>query len=196
MEPDEEGAPLSVAIGRAVVGAAALEAALTLEAARLLHAEHARSGDDTDSTLPKELSRLDKLPAGELLKRLRKLGLPGELDKRIDDVIRRRNDLVHRPFEDPELARAVAGRGNVNDVVKRIERLALDCGELAVELEIFAIPKLLELTGQSPEALIELIKAVDPSTISDPRERRQLQAIQAFTAFEDLSAILKDLGIG
>jgi hypothetical protein len=41
IEPDEEGAPLSVAIGLAVVAAAALEWSLRLHAACLLYAKHA-----------------------------------------------------------------------------------------------------------------------------------------------------------
>jgi hypothetical protein len=61
--------------------------------------------------LPKELSKLDKLTSGGLLEKLRKLGLPEELDKRIADAVDRRNDLVHRTFEDPELARAIGAEG-------------------------------------------------------------------------------------
>lgn len=192
---DPEGIPLSVAIGRAVVGAGSLEAALRLEAARLLHAQLAASGVGLDSTLPKELSKLDKLTSGGLLEKLRKLGLLEELDKRIADSVGRRNDLVHRTFEDPELARAIGGEGDIDAVVKRIERLALDCGELALELEMFAIPKLLEMTGTSPAELIDLIKGIDPGTITDPGERKQLEAVQAFASLEDLSVVLKELGI-
>jgi hypothetical protein len=88
---DPEGIPLSVAIGRAVVGAGSLEAALRLEAARLLHAQLAASGVDVDSTLPNELSKLEKLTSGGLLEKLRKLGLPRELDNRIADAVDRRN---------------------------------------------------------------------------------------------------------
>jgi hypothetical protein len=192
---DPEGIPLSVAIGRAVVGAGSLEAALRLEAARLLHAQLAASGVDVDSTLPNELSKLEKLTSGGLLEKLRKLGLPRELDNRIADAVDRRNDLVHRTFEDPELARAIGGEGDIDAVVKRIERLALDCGELALELEMFAIPKLLEMTGTSPAELIDLIKGIDPGTITDLGERKQLEAVQAFAGLEDLSVVLKELGI-
>jgi hypothetical protein len=192
---DPEGIPLSVAIGRAVVGAGSLEAALRLEAARLLHAQLAASGVDVDSTLPNELSKLEKLTSGGLLEKLRKLGLPRELDNRIADAVDRRNDLVHRTFEDPELARAIGGEGDIDAVVKRIERLALDCGELALELEMFAIPKLLEMTGTSPAELIDLIKGIDPGTITDLGERKQLEAVQAFAGLEDLSVVLKELGV-
>jgi hypothetical protein len=195
VEPDEAGTPLAIAIGRAVVAAAALEKTLQLELARLLYIEHAGSGTEPDSTLAHDLSRLDNFTAGRLLKELRRLGLPTDLDKRIGDAVRRRNDVVHRTFEDPELARATTGRGNVDLVVDRIERLALDCGELAVELEMFAIPKLRELTGKSHVDLIDLVKAVDASTITDPRERKQLEAVQAFAELEDLSAVLEALGI-
>lgn len=64
---DPAGIPLSLAIGRAVVGGGWFEAALRLEAARLLHAQLAASGVDVDSMLPNELSKLDKLTSGGLL---------------------------------------------------------------------------------------------------------------------------------
>jgi hypothetical protein len=195
VEPDEEGIPLSMAIGRAVVGAAALESALRLEAARLLHLKHAAREDASDSTLLKELAGLDELTAGGLLRKLKELGMPADLKPRIKDAIDRRNDLVHRTFEDPELARAITKKESVEAVVQRIERLALDCGELAVELEMFAIPKALKLTGRSLEEVVVLVTAQDPRTITDPRERKQLEAVLALAESEDLITMFRDLGI-
>jgi hypothetical protein len=40
-----------------------------------------------------------------------------------------------------------------------------------------------------------VIKGIDPSTITDPGERKQLEAAQAFASLEDLSVVLRELGI-
>lgn len=90
---------------------------------------------------------------------------------------------------------AVAGEGDLGSVVTRIDRLALDCGELATELEAFALPKLLELTGMSASEVVEAMKSIDPTTVTDPRDRKRLEAIQAFTDIDQLPEVLADLGI-
>lgn len=185
---------LSVAIGRAVVGAAALEGALRLEIARLLHAQETVGRVD-QSSLPDELWKLDRETGGTLLGRLRKLGLPVDLYDRILSAVERRNQIVHRPFDDPELARAIAGTGNVEDVAKRIERLALDCGELAVELDMFAIPKVIEMSGMSLTEIVDALKTADPETFGGFRDRKQLEAVQAFLEVHDFVPILQELGI-
>jgi len=195
VEPDEEGARLFLAIGRAVVGAGALEAALRVEAARLLYTRAVTDNPAGASTLGQELRQLDKLPAGGLRTVLQSLGVPEDLDQRIKDAIDRRNDLVHRAFEDPELARAINDAGNIDTVIERIDQLALDCGELAVELQVFSVPKLFELTGRSPAEVLDLVTGVDPTTVTDPRERKQLEAVRALIESQDASTLFQDLGI-
>lgn len=195
VEPDEEGSRLFVAIGRAVVGAGALEAALRVEAARLLYTRYATGNPTSGSTLGQELRRLDKLPAGGLFNVLQNLGVPKDLDRRIKDAIDRRNELVHHTFEDPELARAINDAGNIDTVIERIDRLALDCGELAIELQMFSVPKLFELTGRSPTEVVDLVTDVDPTTVTDPRDRKQLEAVQALIESQDVSTLFQDLGI-
>lgn len=193
-EPDEATVPFFTSVGRAVAGAAALEKALQFELARLLHAEHQRSDDAESASLQKELSKLDRKTAGQLLDELQKLGLPGDLSQRIRTAVDRRNDLVHRFYEDPELARATAGGADLKRVIERVDRLALDCAELAVELEMFAWPRVQELTGMSLAEMVELVISIDPSNITDPRERKQLEAVQAFAKIEDLSTLFENLG--
>jgi hypothetical protein len=90
--------PLMIAIGRAVISAAALEAVLRLEAARLLLAEHRADDAAAGAPLSRELSRLDRLTAPGLLKKLTRLDLPGDLDRAVRDVLGRRDDMVHRAF--------------------------------------------------------------------------------------------------
>jgi len=59
-------------------------------------------------TLGQRVEEIETLTAGQLLRRLREQGLPEDLEQRIDDVISRRNRLVHRLFEDPPLVGAMA----------------------------------------------------------------------------------------
>jgi hypothetical protein len=160
VEPDEYGAPLLLAIGRAVWGVAALEKTLQLELALILCERAAASSDAQSDSFAKRLSRVEDLTAGQARHELRLLGLPTDLDERIDGAAKRRNQLVHHIVEDPQLVRAIATGEGMDAEVKRVERLALDCGELAVELHDFAVAKL--------EGILE-----------DPRERAQVEAAQA-----------------
>jgi hypothetical protein len=178
-EPDGEATPLLLAIGRAVLGVAGLEKMLLAELARLLVERHAGADEVTSRRVGEELARLERLPAGQLLAELRGLQLAPELDERIGDVIERRNWLVHHIVEDPAIAKAVAG-GEIEPAVKQVEQLALDAAALAVELHSVAGARLAAAIGKSPAELLEMMKAVDPATIDDPDERRQLEAIQAF----------------
>ena len=66
---------------------------------------------------------------------------------------------------------------------------------MAVELELFAIPKLVGLVGGSPQALADLVKSFDPTTIEDPRERRQAEVVQVFSGTVNLSEVLAELGL-
>jgi len=174
--------PLLIAIGRAVISAAALEAVLRLEAARLLLAEHRADDAAAGAPLSRELSRLDGLTAPGLLKRLTRLDLPGDLDRAVRDVLGRRDDMVHRAFLDTELTGAVTKQESVDAVVKRIDRLALDCAELAVELDAYAVSTLLGLTGESLAQLVHPAGEQDPSARIDLFESKQLEAVRALAA--------------
>jgi hypothetical protein len=174
-EPDEEAAPLLQAIGRSVWAIGALEKTLLLEFARL-QAESAGLGPQVG----REMSRLERLPAGVLRKELQKFDLPGDLDERIGSAIQRRNGLIHHHFEDPELVRAIATGERIAAVVERVNRLALDCGELAVELYLVATPRLEAVLGMSKSEMVKLLQSVDPSTVENEHARQQLEAILAF----------------
>lgn len=177
-EPDEGAARLFVAVGRTVLAVAGLEQNLRLEITRLLIERNSAADVAQSAELDKELARIGELTGGQLLRELRRLDLSVDLDERIGDAIDRRNEIVHHLIEDPDVIGALAGDG-MDAVVKRIERLALDCAELAVELGIFAAPKLEARLGKSQAELLEILKTRDPETIENPREKRQLEAIQA-----------------
>jgi hypothetical protein len=179
VEPDERSTPLLIALGHLVWGAAGLEKTLQLELARL-HFERAVSAENPESYgLEKELAGLERLTGGQVRIKLSAFGLPADLDARISDAIDRRNALVHRPMEDVELVRAITSGEGMDVVVERVQRLALDCGELAVELELFARGKLEAMLGKSGAEVLEIVQSLDPSQIEDPRSRVQVEAVQA-----------------
>lgn len=178
-EPDDKAAPLLQAIGQAVFAVASLENNLRLEIAHLLMAQNLAAGIDPNQGLDSKLASIHNKPGGWLLQELRDLELPADLVERIDDVIHRRNQLVHHLLEDPEFVKAVTSNEGTSVVVERIERLALDCAQLAVEIQLFALPKLEAMMGSDLSELITTARAVAPESITDPQERKMVEAIQA-----------------
>ena len=130
--------------------------------------------------IERELSRLERLSAGALREELQKFDLPGDLDERIGSAIQRRNRLIHHHFEDSELDLAITTGEGISAVVERVNRLALDCGELAVELYFVAAPRLETVLGMSRSEMLKLLQSVDPSTVENEHDRQQLEAILAF----------------
>jgi hypothetical protein len=193
IEPGGHTTPLLVAVGRAVFAAAGLEHALQLELVRLILVRQAADG--SESNLDSELRRLRRLTAGALLTELGKRGLATELHERIRGAIERRNDLVHRTVEDPELS-AGLGRGEgLDPVVARTTQLAAVCGELTVELVAFAIPKILEHLDLSLTDVIRMMEAADPATIPEPDQRRRIEAIRGLGDLRVLMDVFEELGV-
>lgn len=175
---DEDAIPLFTALGQVVVGAAALEVNLRLELAQLLVAARAGQGHAEDDTLAEQIAELATLTAGQLLGRLRERGLPKSLERRIDGAISRRNWLVHHLFEDPQIVKATTGNEGSPDVIGKLQRLALDCAALSVELQMFALSKIEESMGTSREDLLGFVLSLDATQIQEQAERHQVEAIQ------------------
>src|ERR1700733_4649646 len=190
VEPDESGTALLVAVGQAIIAAAGLEKALQVELVGLLFEEHAT---EANPNLEAQLSEADSLTAGQLMRRLKDLNLPRDLDVRIADAIARRNKLVHHTFEDPDVARFALDGESVGVLVDRINQLANDCAALTVELHLVAVPRLELALGKSRAELIQMARAIDVSTISNPTERKQLEAIQGLASIDGLAEALDDL---
>jgi hypothetical protein len=125
------------------------------------------------------LTETEQLTSGQARSQLEGLGLPENLNARIRSAVARRNALLHRPLEDAELARAIGTGEGLDEVVERIERLAIDCGELGVELERFAGDGLTDMLGISREEIAQFVAGLDVSTVKDPQMRAQLEAIKA-----------------
>jgi TDG/mug DNA glycosylase family protein len=177
-DPDEAATLFLTALGQAIVAAAALEGNLRLELTRLLFAAQTGQEASGGKTLGEQVAELENLTAGRLLSRLRERGLPDELERRISDAISRRNRMVHRLFEDPQLVKAMAGTGVADEAVATLQQLALDCAALSAELHLFAMPKIETSIGASKEELLDFVLSLDPAQIQQELEREQVEALQ------------------
>jgi hypothetical protein len=170
--PDERAVPLLLAIGRLVLGAAALENVLLVD---IVMREFHREGQWRDE-LVQELSELEGRPAGKLLERLRGLGISGELADRIFDVISRRNRVIHHLMKDPEVSVALETGEGMEKVVADIDRIATDCQQSVNELIVVAFPSLEAAFGMTLAELANALGSIDLDTIEDPNLRQQLHA--------------------
>jgi double-stranded uracil-DNA glycosylase len=178
-ELEEQAIPFLAGLGQVVVAAAALESNLRLELACCIAAAETGQESTGGKALGEQVAKIETLTAGQLLRRLSEKGLPEELERRIDDVISRRNRLIHHLFEDPRLVNSVVQTEAADDAVEQLQRLALDCAALSVELQMFALPKIESLTGVSKEQLLDSVLSLDAAQIPQQAKREQLEAIQA-----------------
>jgi hypothetical protein len=170
---DEGVATLLRAIGRLVWGANLLETVLRLLVIQL------REERDGQYPTGEEFARLEEASAGRLLSLLRGLHIPSDLEGRIDEVIKRRNEVVHRMFEMPEIIAAVVSGEGIDEAAQQIERVALDCGKIGVELFAVAGSALEAKVGKTPAELAELLAGINLEEVKDARSRRQLESIRA-----------------
>ena len=188
LEPDDRTDPLLRAIGRAVWGVAALE--------KMLLAEVVRRRAEREGMTPELAGLVTRLEehgtAGVLLGELRALDLAEDLERRIRDLVARRNEFVHHLAEDPVIVRGIVDPEGMDEAVAHVEQLALDSAALAVELHLPSLDKFETIAGISLTEFVEHVKRVDPADVSDPRTRRQVEAVLAFGDV-DFSALLDEL---
>lgn len=184
---DPAVAPLMQAIGRAVLGAAQLEKVLLVEIAQRLVGSEGLSRADS------ELAGLERQPGGALLKRLETFGLAPDLAARIQDVIGRRNRLIHHFLEDSDALAAMTGR-HAEPVIERIDQLAADCQALINEIAPGAFAGVERVVGASLPELLRALQAIDleaPEGAALPDAvRRQLLALREALDPEDLTSLL------
>jgi hypothetical protein len=129
---------------------------------------------------------LEKKPAGSLLGRLGEIGLEKELVQRIEDVIDRRNAVVHRLIELPGAAIALSTGEGSGPLIELLDQLTTDCLRLTEEIAERVFPGAEQLLGVSLAELLETVKSKDLDEIKDPRLREQFKFIQDLD-FEKLS---------
>jgi hypothetical protein len=183
---DASLAPLAQSIGRAVLGAAALERVLLVDIARRQAERDGLREDFSD-----ELSRLERRPAGTLLGRLRELGIAPELASDIGDVIRRRNDLVHHFMEDASFVAAFSG-GDLAPLIERVDALAGDCQKVINELVPRTFGELARALNVDLAEVFSALHAVDLDGVDDDHLRSQIAVVQAMPV-EQVNELLRGL---
>jgi len=185
--PDEWGDPIALAIGRAVVAAAALEKVLLGEIAR----RHVERGDAP--ALSDAMAALERATGGRLLLTLEKQGIDAHLAVRISDVVEARNRVVHRLLEDLQVAAAVMTGAGLDVVIADIDQIAADCKALCAELQPLAEAALDERTGMNLRQTAEWFRTVDLDQIPDPALRtevKEARAMMELTGWPDPPGLL------
>jgi hypothetical protein len=175
---DERLRPLLEAIGRAVLGAATLEKMLLVDIA-----QRRVTKDGFDDELSHTLSELEAQPAGRLLQHLRELGIAPELAGRINEVLKRRNRLVHHFLEDPEVLEAIWGNVSVDPFVDRVDELAADCQRLVNEIGPLAFSGAEKALGVELPELAQSLMRIDPESVEDEELRSQVESLRPWGRF-------------
>jgi hypothetical protein len=162
--------PLLEAIGRAVLGAAALERVLLVDIAQ----RRARN-DGLGDELREQLARLETKPAGTLLATLRRLGMTADLATRTEDVVRRRNRLVHHFLDDPQTLTSLTNSEGVGALVDRVDALAADCQSLINDIAPIAFSGAEQVLGFRLRDFFEVAHGIDIGQVGDPLLRAQLE---------------------
>jgi hypothetical protein len=159
---DESLVPLAVAVGRLVLGAAALEKVLLVDIVmRLFHS----------NPLAEEL-------AAELTD-------PAELARRVEKAIEGRNRVVHHLMEDASVAVALASGEGLHQVIADIDAIAVECQQVINELVVVAFPTLEKDLGKTLPELVEMVGTIDPETMTDPAVRQQIEFARAIRSAVD-----------
>lgn len=166
---DEEFALLAQSIGRAVMGAAALEKVLLVDIVnRMAQREEEREG------LERELRELERRPGGKLLEKLRQLGLNTEMAARVQAAIARRNRLIHHYMEEPEVMAALMTGTGIDALVRDVDSLAVECQQIVNLIAPDAFVGLQQFLGANLPQLLHALTALDLDLVEDPALRQQL----------------------
>lgn len=166
---------MAESIGRAVLGAAALEKILLVDIAqRSVHRNGMR--DELD----RELTLLERRPAGDLLAKLRQLGIPEDLGERIGEVLRRRNQLVHHFLANPDVIAALNTGDGFEPFVDQVDQLAADCQGLIDEIGPLAFSGAQQALGATLPELAEAVLSIDPDSVEDEKLRAQLETAKTW----------------
>ena len=174
---DERVAPIVLALGRTVLAASALEKLLVVDIAQ----RSAKAHGLTDG-LGRQLTELERRPAGALLRTLRSLGVEGDLAERIEGVITRRNRLVHGAMADSVIARPLATGEGVDVAVDYIDVLGADIQAIINEIGPGAFGGAEAALGHTMSELLAAAKTVELGSIEDPNLREELEWIRNVAA--------------
>ena len=163
-----------LAMGHTVTAAATLEKTLGIMIAHRLVDQH----EGSKAELADLLMANQKRTAGRLLNLLKGYGISADLAERIDDVVKRRNLLVHPPLEDPQILAALTRGEGATEVAAEILVLAEDCDRLNRELQPAAMEGVESATGMTIPEMMALTESFDASKITDPERRAFVEKFQ------------------
>lgn len=171
--PDEDGNTFLVALGRAVLAAAALESFVLLAVIVRRRAE-GWSFDDISGLI----DGLGTKPAGSRIKALREAGESPELISRLWSAVKQRNHVIHHLLADPTVIRAVT-LGETQPLIDQLDAVAVTCAELVEHVAPAGFEGALEAFGVTdPSALAHVIHKADlPDSLTDS-ERLLLEEFQ------------------
>jgi len=128
----------------------------------------------------RDLGNLDRASARKWLKALRRLGLPADLEARIDDVIERRNTLTHHAHTHFSAIDAMRRGEDPQAVIQRVQAISTDCDLLCKELFRSSVYPIVERTaGRSMQSLLDQFMALDIDGIENAHTREELRAARA-----------------
>lgn len=170
---DEDGKAFLVALGRAVLSAAALESFVLLAVIGRRHAE-GWSGEDVNALI----DSLGTRPAGARIKALEAAGESPALIARLRSAIKLRNQVVHHLLADPVVIGAVMN-GETPPLVAQLDEVSLVCVRLVEEIapDAFQAATAAVGVGGPDELALFVHGATLPATLSQA-ERELLEAFQ------------------
>ncbi len=174
---DKRHEAIASVIGATVIAAASLEKSL-------LGAVILREGGVASLT-PKQITIFESETGGQLLGRLRGKGMDAPLVDRADDLIKRRNKLIHGLFEDVDVARAMTHGDGFDELRDGIEQLGMECHALSQELQLDHKRAVEDGFGMSLSEIATAFMKVNPSVIEDPAQREELERVRSFIELTD-----------
>ncbi len=127
---------------------------------------------------------------GRLAGKLRNLGLEHSLVSRVEEVVRRRNHVVHHLLKEPATLRAVFKGEGMAEVVTDLEELASEIRSVG---DAIARPAFAGMDALLPLPVTEAIEKIQALDIQeeDPAPLKELAAFAEFVDPEALRALLE-----
>ncbi len=170
--------PLLLAIGRMVFAAGSLEKLLLADIAQ----RTAGQGGVT-AELGQLVVHLERRPAGELVGRLRKLGISRELATCLEGVLQRRNRVVHHLLDDPPTVLAITTGTGLKQVVDDVDNVTVECQRIMEALWPDAsagMEAIVQSTLGGPLADVAApVRTLDPDTLEDDHLRAVVDYAQS-----------------
>lgn len=92
-------------------------------------------------------------------------------------------------MEAPEIVAALE-QGNIDAVIRQVDEIAVDCQTLVNEIAPDAFGGIERIFGMPRDRIVDLVRSVDPASITDDRLRERFVLIQSADP-DELRALLR-----